>query len=97
MGKATNARLGAVIYVGVTAGAVAVTMALGWCADERYTKRDLLTGLERPRLATCGFVRGITGDLLEWVPCQVWNLMPLTLVAAFALVWLVRDLFRARG
>jgi hypothetical protein len=42
----------------------------------------------------CGFVRTLTPEPFDVIPCQVWNLMPLTVVAAFALWFLVRDVAR---
>jgi len=48
--------------------------------------------LARTGRAASAFQRS---GLLDWVPCQVWNLLPPTMIAGFALVWLLRDLARA--
>lgn len=96
--KRRSARTGAVLFIALAAGALALSISTGSCDSER-TRRTSVTALVtgdrsyvRERLTTCGFVRGLTPDALDAIPCQVWNLLPLNLIGVLALVWLLRDL-----
>ena len=98
MNKRTSARIGALVFVGVAAAAFAVTMAMGWLGEEHRWRPDLLLGIPRYRLYTCGFVRGLPfiGNYVSGVPCQFWNLMPLTGIGVLFGGWLVLDLLKGR-
>ena len=96
MNKRTSSRIGALTYIGIFVVLLSLTTTMGWCAGETY-EREMVEGwligkpMTRTRLTTCGFVRGVLGDVVAPVPCQLWNLAPLTLVAGFAAWWLVAD------
>ena len=94
-GKRRRARLGAFIYIAVTVALLAATISLDAYASERRASRRY----RGSRLTTCGFVRGlpVIGPQVVGVPCQFWNLMPLTLVGVFAGAWLVIGLVRGKG
>lgn len=96
--KRRSARIGALMFIALAAGALVASISTGSCASER-TRRTSVTALvtgdrshTRDRLTTCGFVRGLTPETVDAIPCQVWNLLPLNLVGVLALVWLLRDL-----
>ena len=95
--KRRNARLGALFYIVLFVALLIITISTNSCAAEEYRRGNLtslITGdptWGRIRLTTCGFVRGLTPSQLDIVPCQIWNLMPLTAVALFAAWFLVRD------
>ena len=87
--------MGAVVIIVFTAGLLATTISFGWLAAEEAPDRPHIFG--RRGLPMCGFVRGfpVIGEWVQEVPCQVWNVMPLTGVAAACVGWLARDLVRA--
>jgi len=96
MDKRSRARVGAAFFVALAAAAVAVTMSMGWLAAEDRWRPNLVLGIPRYRLFTCGFVRRlpIVGAHVSAVPCQFWNLMPLTGVGVLFGGWLVLDLVK---
>jgi hypothetical protein len=95
--KRSNARRGALLYIVVFIVLVVTTIATDSCAGEEFRQGNLMTLLTgdadwgRDRLTMCGWVRTATPAAVDTIPCQVWNLSPLTIVAAFALWYLVRD------
>jgi hypothetical protein len=93
MNKRTSARIGALTYIALFVVLLAVTTTMGWCDGERFERRSVMGWpYARTRSTMCGFVRGVAGEAVDSVPCQVWNLAPLTLVAGFSAWWLVGDL-----
>ena len=96
--KRRNARIGALFFIGLTAGALALTISTGSCAAETYRRGNLMTivtGDRRyaaRRLTACGLARSVLPEPAAAVPCQVWNLLPLVLISGFAVAWLLRDL-----
>jgi hypothetical protein len=95
MRKRTRARIGAAVIIVFTAVLLATTISFGWLAAEEAREPAHIFG--RRRLPMCGFVRGLPliGGLVHGLPCQVWNLMPLTGLAAVCATWLARDLARS--
>lgn len=89
-----RARIGAVVLVLVSAGVLMLSVERGWLADER---RDTTRIVYERRGPLCGFVRNLPGarQYVGDVPCQVWNLMPLTGLGAIAAGWLAMDLLRS--
>ena len=98
MNKRTNARIGAAFFVAVAGAALALTMTMGWLGIEGRWRPDLILHVPRYRLYTCGFVRGLPliGSRVSAVPCQFWNLMPLTGIGVLFGGWLMVDLLRWR-
>ena len=94
--KRTSARIGAAFFVALAAAALALTISMGWLAAEDRWRPDLISGTPRYRLFTCGFVRGlpVVGDYASGVPCQFWNLMPLTGIGVLFGGWLIIDLLK---
>jgi hypothetical protein len=98
--KRKKARIGALLYVVVFVALLIITISNDSCATEQFRQGNLISLLTgdptwgRHRLTMCGFVRTLTPEPFDVIPCQVWNLMPLTIVAAFALWFLVRDVAR---
>jgi hypothetical protein len=95
--KRGNARRGALLYIVVFVVVLVITISTDSCAGEEFRRGNLMTlltgdpGWGRDRLTMCGWVRMATPAAVDTIPCQVWNLSPLTIVAAFALWYLVRD------
>lgn len=95
--KRRNARRGALLYIVVFVVLLVVTISTDSCAGEEFRQGNLMTLLTgdsdggRDRITMCGWVRMATPAAVDAIPCQVWNLSPLTIVAAFALWFLVRD------
>lgn len=98
MNKRNSARVGAAFFVAVAGAALAVTMSMGWLAAEDRWRPDLILGIPRYRLFTCGFVRRlpVVGAYVSGIPCQFWNLMPLTGLGVLFGGWLVIDLLKGR-
>lgn len=98
MNKRTSARIGAALFVAVAAAALVITMSMGWLGGEHRWRPDLIFGIPRYRLFTCGFVRGLPwiGSPLSPVPCQFWNLMPLTGIGVLFGGWLIFDFVKGR-
>lgn len=95
--KRKSARKGAIVFSLVTAGALTATISTGSCADESYRRGNLMTlatgdaSYGRTRSTPCGVVRLLAPDQVDAVPCQIWNLLPLTIVGAASVVWLLLD------
>jgi hypothetical protein len=95
--KRRNARRGAVLYIVAFVVLLATTISTDSCATEQFRQGNAMTLLTgdpdwgRDRLTMCGWVRMATPAAVDAIPCQVWNLSPLTFVAAFALWFLLRD------
>jgi hypothetical protein len=89
-----NARIGAVIIVAAASAALAISISLDWFGQERRNMTSLVYERRGP---LCGFVRTLplVKDYVGGVPCQVWNLMPLTGLGAIALGWLMLDVARS--
>lgn len=96
MKKRSRARLGALIYIGFTAAVLSTSISMGWLGQER---RDMTTHAYERHGPLCGFVRGLPfiRDYVGGVPCQVWNLMPLTGLAAIVAGWLIVDVLSGAG
>jgi hypothetical protein len=95
--KRSSARIGALTCIVLFVVLLAVTTTMGWCDGERFERRSVIGSFTEPRyartkLTICGFVRGVAGQTVSSVPCQVWNLAPFALLAGFSAWWLVRDL-----
>ena len=96
MHKRARIRLVLVTYLALVVVVFVVTLNLGWFAAEGREIRGPIPWAWRNRLYPCGFVRllPVIGPLLRNVPCQVWNLAPLHLIALFAVRWLAVDRWR---
>ena len=94
--KRRNARIGCVFFIVVAVVALTASIAFGWLGQEGREMRGPIPFAWRHRLYPCGFVRGLPyiATYVDRVPCQVWNLAPLNLVALFAARWLIVDLAR---
>jgi hypothetical protein len=96
--KHRNARRGALLYIAAFVVLLVTTISTDSCAAEEFRRGNLMTLLTgdpdwgRDRITMGGWVRLATPAAVDTIPCQVWNLSPLTIVAAFALWFLVRDL-----
>lgn len=95
--KRRNARRGALLYIVAFVVLLVITISTDSCGTEQFRQGNLMTLLTgdpdwgRDRITMCGWVRMATPAAVDTIPCQVWNLSPLTIVAAFALWFLVRD------
>ena len=95
MRKRNKVRIAAVIYIAVAVAVLVISITRGWFGAEKREIRGPIEWAWRTRLYPCGFVRGILPwDAVDQVPCQVWNLAPLNIVALFAARWLLVDMFR---
>lgn len=92
--KRRNARIGALIFAVTAGAALALSISFDWFGQERRNPTTLVYERRGP---LCGFVRGlpVVQDYVGGVPCQVWNLMPLTGLGAVAAGWLLLDLARS--
>lgn len=96
MQKYTKVRVAAVLYIAVALLLLLTSISLGWLEAEGQEVRGPIPWAWRNRVYPCGLVRGlpVIADLVDTVPCQVWNLAPLNLVALFTARWLIVDLWR---
>lgn len=78
----------------VASAVLTVSLSLGWFGQER---RNMTSFVYERRGPLCGFVRSlpVVKDYGGGVPCQVWNLMPLTGLGTIALGWLILDVTRS--
>lgn len=96
--KRKSARKGAVVFILVAAGALTATISTGSCAGESYRRGNMMTlatgdpSYGATRSTPCGVVRLFTPAQVDAVPCQVWNLLPLTILGGASVVWLLLDL-----
>ena len=96
MHKRNRIRAVLVVYIAVALAVLLTSIWFGWFSEEGRDIRGPIPWAWRHRLYTCGLVRGLPlPDLIADVPCQVWNLAPLNLVALFAARWLIVDTWRS--
>ena len=96
MEKRERIRVGLVVYIVATLAVLFVSISCGWFVEEGRDIRGPIRWAWRHRLYPCGLIRGLpVPDVIVDVPCQVWNLAPLNLVALFAARWLIVDTWRS--
>jgi hypothetical protein len=90
--------VGALVFVALATAALGGAISQNWLASEDRWRPDLITGIPRHRLYTCGLVRALPllGNAVSVVPCQFWNLMPLTGLGVLSAGWLILDLARGK-